>query len=618
MVVREVSSDAGAPLLKRNSAARMSAMRFRTSFRALPVIGLAAIGAAALITAAAIADDLETVAERTGFRETGRIAEVERLCPAYAERWPDEVRCEEFGRTPEGRPLLALIASTSGTLAPQEARSRGLPVLLVQGGIHAGEIDGKDAGLLALKEMLDGKVAPDALDKLVLVLVPVFNVDGHERFGRWNRPNQIGPEEMGWRTTAQNLNLNRDYTKADAPEMRAMLRLLNAWDPILYVDLHVTDGAQFEHDISNTIEPDESGDPGVQEIAAALLTETNNRLEALGALPLDFYPDLRDDSDPALGFVREPNLPRYSTGYWALRNRLALLVETHSWKDYATRVRLTHDTIVAVTEITARDGASWLGVARQADEEATRLGGATVPLSYAVSDSYHMIDFKGYAYTREPSAVSNSLALRYDPTTPRIWRVPLYDEIGPADEVTLPKGGYVVPAAHAGWISDRLDAHGIVYRRLDEGEREVEVFRADKVERAAATFEGRTRLTLAGHWSSERRYVAAGSLFVPIAQARARLVIALLEPRAPDSFAAWGFFNAHFEAKEYMEDYVAEEVAREMLATNPAVAAEFNERLATDPEFAKDPDARLEFFYRRHPSWDEWRDLYPILRVAED
>lgn len=459
-----------------------------TSSRAHRVIVLAAISAALVDAGSASADDLETVAERTGFRETGRFAEVERLCGAYAERWPDAVRCEEFGRTPEGRSMLALIASTSGTLASQEARSRGLPVLLVQGGIHAGEIDGKDAGLIALKQMLDGKVARGALDKLVLVFVPVFNVDGHERFGRWNRPNQVGPEEMGWRTTAQNLNLNRDYMKADAPEMRAMLRLLDVWDPILYVDLHVTDGAQFEHDISNTIEPLATGNPGVRQIGAALLTETNDRLEAQGALPLDFFPSLRDESDPALGFVTEPILPRFSNGYWALRNRVGLLVETHSWKDYATRVRLTHDTIVAVTEITARDGESWLGVARRADEEATRLGGTTVPLRYAVTDSRHMIEFKGYAYTREPSAVSGALALRFDPKTPQIWSVPLYADVRSTAEVTVPKGGYVVPAANAESISDRLDAHGIVYRRLDGGEREVEVFRADKVERSASTY----------------------------------------------------------------------------------------------------------------------------------
>src|ERR1700728_2806213 len=189
--------------------------------------------AAAAASKSAPADSaLETLAEQSKFVRTGHYDEVQRLCEAFAQKWPDSVRCVDFGLTPEGRPMLALVASRSGALTAEAARERGLPVLLMQGGIHAGEIDGKDAGFLALRELLkDG----NTLRNFVLVFVPVFNVDGHERFGRWNRPNQVGPEEMGWRVTAQNLNLNRDYMKAAAPEMEAMLRLLNAWDPVLYV-----------------------------------------------------------------------------------------------------------------------------------------------------------------------------------------------------------------------------------------------------------------------------------------------------------------------------------------------------------------------------------------------
>ena len=171
---------------------------------------------------------LQTIAEQSGFKKTGRYEEVERLCAGFAKEYPDAVRCEEFGLTPEGRPMLVLIASRSGALTPEVARQRGMPVLLAQGAIHSGEIEGKDAGFLALRQLLDDKAAPGTLKSFVFVFVPVFNIDGHERFGRWNRPNQNGPEEMGWRTTAQNLNLNRDYTKLDAPEMRAMLRLLDA------------------------------------------------------------------------------------------------------------------------------------------------------------------------------------------------------------------------------------------------------------------------------------------------------------------------------------------------------------------------------------------------------
>ncbi|MBV8062787.1 MAG: peptidase M14, partial [Nevskia sp.] len=267
---------------------------------------------------------LTTLAEQTGWRQTGRYAEVERLCQAYQQAWPEAVRCFEFGRTPEGRTMLAMSVSRSGALTPELARQRGIPVLLVQAGIHPGEIDGKDAGFLALREMLQGTTAPKVLDQEVVVFVPVFNIDGHERFGHWNRPNQVGPEEMGWRVTAQNLNLNRDYTKADAPEMQAMLRLLDAWDPILYADLHVTDGANFQHDISNTVEPLYAGDSGLRAAAAGLQQDTNRRLGEAGALPLDFYPAFERTDDPASGFAVQVVPPRFSHGYWGLRNRLGM------------------------------------------------------------------------------------------------------------------------------------------------------------------------------------------------------------------------------------------------------------------------------------------------------
>ena len=208
---------------------------------------------------------LTTTAERSGFHKTGRYDEVIALCEAFARHYPQAVRCTDFGTTPEGRPMKLLVASTSGALTPEAARAQGLPVTLIQGGIHAGEIDGKDAGFLALREVLDGALAKGSLDRQVLLFVPVFNVDGHERFGRWNRPNQRGPEEMGWRTTAQNYNLNRDYVKADTPEMQAMLALINQWDPLAYIDLHVTNGAKFEHDVSIQVEPVHSADSALRQ-----------------------------------------------------------------------------------------------------------------------------------------------------------------------------------------------------------------------------------------------------------------------------------------------------------------------------------------------------------------
>jgi hypothetical protein len=570
------------------------------------------------VSIAANPDSLTTVAERSGFQKTGRYDEVIALCDQFAKAYPDAVRCIDFGTTPEGRPMKALIVTRTGAFTPTLARAKGIPVLLIQGGIHSGEIDGKDAGFLALREALDGKTAKGDLGKIVWIFVPVFNIDGHERFGHWNRPNQRGPEEMGWRTTAQNFNLNRDYVKADAPEMQAMLRLINAWDPIAYIDLHVTDGAKFQRDVSITAEPTHSGDAELRKAGIAMRDAVIAKLTAQGSKPLAFYPSFVGDDDPASGFADGVPTARFSHGYMPLRNRFGVLVETHSWKDYPTRVRITHNTIVALLDLTAQRGSEWLKLAHDADERATHLGGQTVALDYKATDQSHLIDFQGYAYTRTMSDVSGALMTRYDESKPQVWKIPLRDDVQPSITVVAPTGGYLVPAAHAAWVAEKLKQHGLQYNVLDHAlaHASVETFRADKATFATTSNESHQRLTLEGAWKPETRDVGIGALFVPIAQPKARLVIELFEPKAPDSLVAWGEFNNAFEQKEYMEAYVAEDVARAQLTADPALAAAFRKKLADDPAFAKDPDARLDFFYRRSPSWDERLDLYPVMRTA--
>lgn len=568
---------------------------------------------------ATAAPPLTTVSEQSGFTKTGRYAEVEALCESFARRYPAAVRCFDFGTTPQGRPMKALVASTSGALDPQAARHQGLPVVLIQGGIHAGEIDGKDAGFLALREVLEGEAAPGALDKLVWVFVPVFNVDGHERFGAWNRPNQRGPVEMGWRTTAQNLNLNRDYLKAEAPEMQAMLGLVNAWDPLAVVDLHATNGAQFEHDIAIMVEPLYAGDPALQAIGRQWRDAVIADLAEQGSLPLPFYPSFDVYDDPASGFTDNVAPPRFSTGYFWLRNRLAMLVETHSWRTYPERVRSTRNTVVSVLEQIAEHGQAWQRAAHAADVAASQPDPSPAPLSFKVSDQARTIDFRGYAYTREPSDVSGALMTRYDESTPQVWQVPLRDDVHPDITVPRPGAGYLVPVEHAALVAAKLRLHDLAFDELPAlGETEVQSFRAAGKKFGATPLEGHQTLAVTGEWAKDRARLAKGALFVPIAQPRSRVVMALLEPQAPDSLLAWGWFNNHFEAKEYMEAYVAEAVAREMLANDPSLRDTFNERLAQDPAFAASPSARLEFFYRRHPSWDQSLDRYPVLRIDSD
>ena len=569
-----------------------------------------------LLAASALpAAELRTHAERSAYRETGRYAEVESLCKQFEHSYPEQIRCFVFGTSPEGRPMWALAANANGVLTPEQTRQRGLPVVLFQGGIHAGEIDGKDAGFRVLRELLQQPQKLNPLRSQVMLFVPVFNVDGHERFAAWNRPNQRGPNEMGWRTTGQNFNLNRDYMKADAPEMQHMLDLVQAWDPLFYVDLHVTDGAQFRHDISVQVEPKYAGDPGLRAIGRTFQDGVLAELRRGGSLPLPYYPSFIENDNPASGFADSVSMPRFSSGYFLLRNRFGVLVETHSWKTYPQRVDATARSIRAMMSEVARNGSKWRQYALAADAAATKLGGQPVVLDYTTGPTFRPIGFLGYAYTRTPSEVSGGIMTRYDENIPAVWKLPLFDDIQPKLTRTAPAGGYLIPPTYAAQLGPKLARHGIEFITL-RSPRTIAIseFRAESASFAKTPFESHQTLTVSGTWAAANAEIAAGSLFVPIAQAKARLVMALLEPEAPDSYLAWGLFNNHFERKEYMEDYVAEAVARAMLK-DPAVKAEFERRIAEDKAFAESPQQRLDFFARRHASWDTRYRLYPIRRT---
>ena len=561
---------------------------------------------------------LQTLGERSGYHQTGRYQEVLDLCKAFLDAYPGKVRCLTFGTTAEGRPMAALAASADGVLWGPAARAKGRPVILVQAGIHPGEIEGKDAGFLVLRELLDGKAAPGFLDKATLVFVPVYNVDGHEQMSPHHRPNQRGPREMGFRATAQNLNLNRDYVKADAPETRAMLGLLEEWDPVLYVDLHATDGAKFEHDVAILASPETGRADGLDQVATSLTTKLADRVSRMGHLPLTFYPAFRKPGDPRSGIALEDAPPRFSTGYWAARNRLALLVETHSWRPYAYRVKTTRDVLAALFDQALVDLPGWRTAIDAAEKRS--LAGQDVVLLSAVSETSRTIDFRGYAYKVVPSEISGKDWFVFDESKPQVWQLPFFDQYAPVLTVRAPAagGGYLIPAAHAEDVAARLALHGISSRRIPALRKPLDVwaFRIDRVVRREL-FEGRYRGQFLGKWRKEPQPIPPGSLFVPIDQPRARLLMQMLEPQAPDSLSAWGFFDAHLEQKEYMEDYLVEAEARRMLASDKRLAAEFQAKLA-DPAFANDPAARLEFFYRLTPSFEQETTLVPVLKVDRE
>lgn len=549
-------------------------------------------------------DSLITTAERSGWVRTGRYEEAVQICRAIAHTYPG-VTCDDIGRTTQDRPIVAL----------RIERAPGAPYIYIQAGIHAGEIEGKDAGLWFVRDLLDGRVAPGSLKAVNLIFVPCINPDGHERFGPNNRPNQRGPQEMGFRTNGQRMNLNRDFTKADSPEIQAVLRVIRNRDPLIFVDLHTTDGAKFEHDIAVNQTPMAPRQDRLEVAAATLSDAIVARLAALGHLPTNgFYPSFLKEEDPASGFALNEPLPRWSHGYISARGRFGFLIELHSWRTYGERAQSAYHVLQALLELAPTQTQSWIAATKATEQ----LAGNQLGVEFKPSDHTRPIAFRGYRYEIRKSEVTGGNWISYDESQPEIWNVPLHDQIETKVSVRVPNAGYIVDGGYAAIVAPILDRHGIAYRRIaDSGHPQLAVsaFRATRVTYEPPS-EGHTRCSIEGSWAPETRTLDGGAIFVPIAQPLARLAVHLLDPAAPDSFAQWGYFATAFERKEYMEPYVAEAVARDMMAKDPAIKAQFEAAIASDPRLAT-PEAKREWFYRRSAAWDERVNLLPVYRVDD-
>lgn len=553
-----------------------------------------------------LAHDLTTEAEKSGWKKTGRADETQRLCKSFAKKFPNNVLCKSYGKTPEGRTLWYMDISDFQS-------KHGFPTIWIQAGIHAGEIDGKDAMFALMKDVLEKKMNPNPFKNLRILFIPIVNLDGHERFGKWNRPNQIGPEEMGWRTTAQNYNMNRDFAKVDSPEMQALNTLWNQFKPIINLDLHVTDGAHFQPEVGIIVTPTtHNGTSALHTIGKEYETKLMAKMKERGRSALPFYPSFEADDQPLSGFSRGVSPPRFANGYWFVRNRIGVLVESHSWKDYATRVKTHYDTIVSTLEIAQKNAMDWMQVGLQIDKE--NLSGKKINVAFKHTKKSTMIEFPGYKYTVAKSKVSGSDVIRYQLDKPEVWTVPFYEEVLPATTVMAPEKGYYIPASEMNTIKKQLDVHGIKYELLKKPVPEkLKVFRAIKATPSTNSFEGHQTLAVEGEWNEEKVEMKNGVYFVPIDQTSGMMAVHLLEPLAPDSFVYWGLFNRFFEIKEYMEDYVVEDVALEMLKDKD-VQREFDEKLI-DEKFSKDPSQRFQFFYKKHSSWDERFSRYPIFKM---
>ena len=559
-----------------------------------------------------------TDAEKTDYRETPSYAET----IAYSKRLDQAsplIKFQMFGTSGEGRGLPLLIATEGETFTPEAARRAGKAVVLVQACIHAGESDGKDAGLALLRDIAVTKTQASLLKNLVLLFIPIYNTDGHERVSPYNRINQNGPAEMGWRTTSTYQNLNRDYMKADTPETRAWLSLWNRWKPDLFVDCHVTDGADYQYNITYQHEHHAGVAESVLAWENKVIDERVAPATEAAGNSISWYLEFIDNRDLTKGIRDFNGSPRFSTGYTPIRNRPGILIETHMLKPYRPRVIGTYDFLRFTLAEVSRDPKSLLAAVREADEKTVAAGrgydpARRVPLDFELTDKATPYKLRALEYHTAVSDLSGAPYVTFG-TKPVELTVPMFNEFRVKMAVAPPLY-YIVPVQWKDVIGV-LRSHGLVMQTIKEPLAiDIESYRFLEVKWANGPFEGRLMPSFKAEVVRERRTFPAGSVIVPLAQESAKVVLNLLEPEAPDSLVHWGFFNATFEQKEYAENYVLEKLAREMLASDSRLREEFEKKLATDAAFASNPRARLQFFYQRSPYWDKQMNLYPVGRIV--
>lgn len=490
-----------------------------------------------LLLAATPLASQQTVPERTNYAETSSHADVLAFVDSL-QRLGAGIRVGRLGVSPQGRVLPYVIASRPLVDGPAEAARSGKPIIYIQGNIHAGEVEGKEAALMLLRELTLGSLRP-LLDSVVLIVVPIYNADGNDAFGSQerNRPGQNGPAIVGLRPNGQGLDLNRDYVKQEAPETRAATRLLNQWDPDLFLDLHTTDGSYHGYLLTYDAGLNPNSSAANDYIRDKFLPEVRARMRARHKQEVFSYGNFRN-ADPdslVLGWETYDPRPRFGTNWVGLRGRMAILSEAYSHADFATRVSATYSFVLEILRLAAAERTTLKSLALAATRQ--RPDSVILRSVFAPPVQLEVIA----ELTERAGEGSGPFARRRPTGVFKTIRMPVFDRFMAARKEAMP-AAYLLPPQHA-QLAELLRAQGVELRRISGSwQGAAEGFRVDSLV-VEPLFEGHRTVRVEGAWHPRDASVTPGWFLVSTDQRLGSFAAYLLEPASEDGLASWNFLD---------------------------------------------------------------------------
>jgi hypothetical protein len=515
-------------------------IRFRSFLVAAVVVGACTPSASKTPSPAS---GPKTRAERTNYLETSTYADVIAFLDSLKGR--PELTFGSIGKTNEGRDIPYVIASRPRVSDPVEAKKLGRPIVYVQGNIHAGEVEGKEALLAVLRDLTSSN-RPNALDSVVLIAVPIYNADGNEKFDHQekNRGSQNGPEMVGVRANAQNLDLNRDYIKAEAPETRASLAMFNAWDPDVFVDLHTTDDSYHGYALTYA-PPLNPAAPFAVWTRDSLMPVLRQRMQSRHGFPTFDYGDFISDDTLSKGWVTFDSRPRFGTNYYGLRGRISILSEAYSHDPFERRVKSTYAFVQEILSISAERKNQVMQRRPAPQRIAIRSEMMAAPDSVGVVAE--IMERTGDSTRTQPGVPKGRRRTGKFVTV----KMPVFERFKPTLSVSVP-GRYVIPQNDTAVVRV-LRFHGITVTQAGPYPPGAElmqrgyVFMIDSAIVAQRPFQGHREMRLVGHWRGETRAVPAGSYLVDLNQPLSLLAIYMLEPQSDDGLVDWNYFDSELK-----------------------------------------------------------------------